>query len=100
MCLVLSIIISKFPHNLLLKTLVFTFALFFFVRYWQAISLTSFENYLLVIGFGVITTKRIQEREFVLEYPGKLISAENGRYRKENYPAHYGSFLFFYNEYW
>ena len=98
MWLGLSIIIAKFPHNLLLKTLAFTFAMF--VRYWQANSLTSFENYLLVIGFGVITTKRIQEREFVLEYPGKLISAENGRYRKENYPAHYGSFLFFYNEYW
>ncbi|XP_057311383.1 histone-lysine N-methyltransferase EZH2-like [Hydractinia symbiolongicarpus] len=52
------------------------------------------------IGYGVFTTKTFYKEEFLLEYPGPLISAALGRERQESYSAHHGSYLFFYNNTW
>ena len=51
-------------------------------------------------GVGVFANKAILKGEFILEYAGELVFHEEGQKREEEYPEHFGSFLFFYNKYW
>lgn len=53
-----------------------------------------------LLDFGVFTTKKFQKGDFLLEYPGDLISDKEGRERVEKYDPSLGSYLFFYEKTW
>ena len=39
-------------------------------------------------------------KDFILVYPGPIISAKKGRELEDSYPASLGSYLFFYGKNW
>ncbi|XP_057298490.1 uncharacterized protein LOC130629354 isoform X2 [Hydractinia symbiolongicarpus] len=50
------------------------------------------------IGFGIFAVKRFEKKMFLLEYPGEVISSQEGKRRCDTYDATLGSYLFFYNK--
>lgn len=49
------------------------------------------------IGHGVFTTRDFEKGSFLLEYPGELITSEEGEARNEEYKKRkLGSFLYYF----
>lgn len=51
-------------------------------------------------GYGIFATKTFQPNEFLLEYPGELISKQEGERRRISYHNDIGSYIFFVNNQW
>lgn len=54
----------------------------------------------MIIGYGVFTTKDFCNKDFLLQYPGRLLSNSEGKRLEEFYPTDLGSFIFFYGDKW
>ena len=48
-----------------------------------------------VLGYGVSAVTNFERKSFLLQYPGDVISIEEGRKREEPYPKSFGSFIYF-----
>ena len=55
---------------------------------------------LCVLGYGVFATASFGKADFLLEYPGPLLSKAEGEKLLDSYESGLGSYLFFYNNYW
>ena len=55
---------------------------------------------LLILGFGVFTTQKIEPNQFICEYAGEIISEQEGYIRQDKYRSKDGSFLFFFQNLW
>jgi SET domain. len=53
-----------------------------------------------LIGYGIFTTRQFEAGQFLLEYPGELISKAEGIKRQKNYQPKDGSFVFYYQDKW
>ena len=54
----------------------------------------------IILGYGVFTTIELEKNSFMLEYPGELLTVQQGEERCNEYEESIGSFLFFYNDIW
>ena len=61
---------------------------------------TSHILYITILGYGVFVTKYFEKSQFLLEYPGELISEAEGSKREKKYKTSLGSFIFYYEKYW
>ena len=52
-------------------------------------------SFILFLGYGVFTTKALNEGDFVCEYAGELISLKEGEDREISYTDGDGSFIYF-----
>lgn len=59
-----------------------------------------YNTILSLIGYGVFAQKQIRRKDFVLQYPGEVVTDEVGKHLEENLPVDCGSFLFFYEKIW
>ena len=55
---------------------------------------------LRLIGFGVFAIKEFRKTDFLLQYPGKVMSAKKGKQLEDSYPLHLGSYLFYHGKIW
>ncbi|KAJ8049629.1 Histone-lysine N-methyltransferase PR-Set7 [Holothuria leucospilota] len=55
-------------------------------------------HFFLHTGYGVYAQKHYFKQEFLLEYPGQLISEKDGEKREKEYPPDKGSFLYFFKD--
>ena len=54
----------------------------------------------MIIGYGVLTRKHFCNKDFLLQYPGPLLSNSEGRRLEESYPTELGSLIFFHGDKW
>ena len=52
------------------------------------------------LGYGIFTKKDFCKKDFLLQYPEKLVSSAESKKLEETYPGHLGSFIFFYGNIW
>ena len=41
------------------------------------------------VGYGIFTNKDFCKKDFLLQYPGKLVSSADGKKLEETYPGHW-----------
>ena len=58
------------------------------------------DSYYLIPGYGIFTIKPIQKDDFIAEYRGELMSRKDGDEKEEEYGEKYGSYLYFFDDYW